>query len=70
MEKREENIEEGEGSTPHSDYKRVTNVRIKESTGKDIKDENKKIGDESLKFEKDPKYLEERLNVFKEVYER
>lgn len=56
-------------SKPEDIHKREEGKRLKEGTGEKIKeDENQKIGVD-IKFEKNPKFIEERLKVFQELYD-
>ena len=49
------------------DHSRKENKRIIESTGKDIQQSGQKIGFD-IKFETNPKYLEERVKIWEELY--
>jgi threonyl-tRNA synthetase len=50
-------------------HERTENARIIKSTGKDITHTKGKIGEE-MKFESNPKYLDERLEVWKDLYDK
>ena len=49
------------------DHSRKENKRIIESTGKDIQQSGQKVGYD-IKFEANPKYLDERVKIWDELY--
>lgn len=55
-------------SKQEEEHKRQENKRLKEGTGASIKEDVVKIGGQ-LKFEKNPKYIEERKKIFDELFE-
>lgn len=67
MESSQQHQEEPKSGTL-STHARTENKRLKEGATHTIKDQVVRIGGD-LKFEKNPKYIEERKKVFDELYE-
>lgn len=60
---------ESKEETKVADHSRKENKRITESTGKDIQQSGNKIG-QDLKFHANPEYLEERLKIWDELFQK
>jgi hypothetical protein len=63
-----ESVHSSEEHKSESQHARLENKRLKEGTGHSVKEPVVRIGGD-IKFEKNPKYIEERKKIFDELWE-